>query len=190
MAEEGGSPLGETILAPVLMPEKETRLGLCERACLIDLLLTLPSGRGQSGSQASTSKEESGLGGLAQAELETFETSGTALRLIFETMDIVEPSVVVIGSLDPLEIERLGMSSALVATMDVLVVGKDIGVIVVDDGADIVVEHPLDDGGGAWCAAGVEHDWPKGGRSQGGTFHFIELGRKGWLGFGNFGETK
>lgn len=50
------------------------------------------------------------------------------------------------------------MASALVATVDVLVVREDVGIIVVYDGADVVGEHPLDDGGGAWGTAGMEHD--------------------------------
>lgn len=127
---------------------------------------------------------------MAEAELETFEASGTALGFILKTTDIVEPSVVVVGTFDPLETERLGMAAALVAAVDILVVGENVGVIVVDDGADVVGEHPLDDGGGAWRTAGMEHDGLRGGRSQGGAFHFIWMGRNGWGGIGNFGETK
>lgn len=85
-----------------MMPEEETCLGLGEGASLVDLLLALPSGGGQSGGQTSAAKGESGIGGLAEAELETLEASGTALGLVLETMDIFEPSVVIVGALDPL----------------------------------------------------------------------------------------
>lgn len=84
------------------MPEEKTCLGLCEGASLVDLLLAFPSGGGQSGGQTSAAKRDGCIGGLTETELETLEASGTALGLVLKAMDIVEPSVVIVGSLDPL----------------------------------------------------------------------------------------
>lgn len=187
MAEEGGAPFGQTVFTPVLVPKEKTSLRLGKRARFVNLLLALPPRGRQGGGQTSAPKREGSIRGLAQAKLEAFEASCPTLRLVLETMDKVEPCVVVIRTLDPLETERLGMAAALVAAMDVLFERKYVGIIVVDYRTDIVGEHPLDNGRGAWRTTGVEHGRLGRRRRQRWAFHFIMEGRVGCRGIGNFG---
>lgn len=158
LTQENRTPLAKPILSPILMPEDEASLTLGILASLIKLLLTLPPGRGQRGCETAEAHLLGGLGRTAQTLHETPEATATALRLILKPLDGGEPRLMVIRALDPSEAKSLSMTAALVAADGVLLIGGYVRVIEIDRGADVMINHPLDDGGRAGRAAGVEHD--------------------------------
>ena len=64
----------------------------------------------------------------------------------------------VVVSINPGDAETVGVAFAFVFTDFVFLVGVDIWIEVEDGGADVVLEHPLDDSRGAGGTAGVEED--------------------------------
>ena len=61
----------------------------------------------------------------------------------------------VIVPVNPADAKTLRMSLAFILADVVFLTRVDVGVEVEDGGADVVLEHPLDDGGGAGCTTGV-----------------------------------
>lgn len=65
----------------------------------------------------------------------------------------------VVVAIEPWDVEAVGVAFAFVFADFVFLLGVDVGIVVEDGGADVVLEHPLDDGGGAGGATGVEEDF-------------------------------
>ena len=65
----------------------------------------------------------------------------------------------IVVAVNPWDIEAFGMAFAFVLADFVFFAGIDVGVKIEDGGANVVLEHPLDDGGGAGGTAGMEKDF-------------------------------
>ena len=98
-------------------------------------------------------------GGGGETDAEALEASGTAFGFVFEASDLLQPCLVVVVAVYPADAEAVGVTLALVLADVVLLAGEDVGVEVEDGRSDVVPEHPLDDGGGAGSATGMEQDF-------------------------------
>lgn len=159
-AEELVAAVLESSLSPVLCPEGGAFDGLLGgESCLADLLEAFPAGGGEGGGEVGDAECLclECCGGEAYAE--ALEASGAAFGFVFQSLDLLEPLLVVVVAVYPSDAEAVGMSLAFVLSDVVFLKGVDVGVEVEDGGTDVVLEHPFDDGGGARCAAGVEKDF-------------------------------
>lgn len=75
---------------------------------------------------------------------------------MLESLNLLEPLLVVVITINPRYAETVGMALALILANIVFLSGVDVGVKVKDGGADVVLEHPFDNGGGARGAACME----------------------------------
>lgn len=156
-AEELVAAVLEAAFAPVLGPEGgafDSLLGL--EARLSDLVKAFPAGGGKGGGEVGDAKLLGLEGGGGEADAEALEAAGAAFGLVFKALDLLEPAVVVIVAINPRDVEAVGMAFALVFADVVFLARVDVGVEVEDGGADVVLKHPFDNGGGAGCAASVE----------------------------------
>ena len=92
-------------------------------------------------------------------ELETFEASPSPLRLIFKSLHLKEPVVVVIVGINDFKTESLCISLTLVLSYLILFHRIDVGIAIINNGSDPVIHHGLDDCARARCAAGVEKNF-------------------------------
>ena len=99
-------------------------------------------------------------GGGGEADAEALETAGTSFGFVLETLDLLKPSLMVVVPVNPRDTETVGMAFAFVFADFVFLAGVDVGIEVEDGGADVMLEHPFDDGGRAGGAAGVEEKTP------------------------------
>ena len=163
----------EAGFAPVLGPEEGEGVGmrwcrimlnggdglLGKEACLVDLVEALPAGGGEGGGKVGDAELLGLEGGGGEADTEALEATGTSFGFVFESLDLLEPVLVVVVAVYPTDAEAVGMALAFVFADFVFLEGVDVGVVVEDGGTDVVLEHPLDDGGGAGGTAGVEEDF-------------------------------
>ena len=128
-------------------------LGL--EACLVDLVKTLPTGGGEGGGKVGNA-ELLGLEGCGgETDAETLEAAGTSFGFLFQALNLLEPLFMVIVAVYPTDAEAVGVAFAFVLADVVFLAWVDVGIEIEDGGADVVLEHPLDDGGGAGCTTGV-----------------------------------
>ena len=132
---------------------------LGKEACLVDLVEALPAGGGEGGGKVGDAELLGLEGGGGEADTEALEATGTSFGFVFESLDLLEPVLVVVVAVYPTDAEAVGMALAFVFADFVFLEGVDVGVVVEDGGTDVVLEHPLDDGGGAGGTAGVEEDF-------------------------------
>ena len=163
----------EAGFAPVLGPEEGEGVGmrwcrimlnggdglLGEETCLVDLVEALPAGGGEGGGEVGDAELLGLEGGGGETDAEALEAAGTAFGFVFESLDLLEPALVVVVAVYPTDAEAVGMAFAFVFADFVFLEGVDVGVVVEDGGTDVVLEHPLDDGGGAGGTASVEEDF-------------------------------
>ena len=95
-------------------------------------------------------------GGGGEADAEALETAGTSFGFVLETLDLLKPSLMVVVPVNPRDAETVGMAFAFVFADFVFLAGVDVGIEIEDGGADVVLEHPLNDGGGTGSATSME----------------------------------
>ena len=66
----------------------------------------------------------------------------------------------VVVTVYPWDVEAVGMAFAFIFADVVFFAWVDVGIEVEDGGVDVVLEHPLDNGGGAGGAACMEENTP------------------------------
>ena len=129
-------------------------LGL--EASLVDLVKTLPTGGGEGGGKVGNA-ELLGLEGCGcEANAEALKATVATFGFVFKSLNLLEPCFVVVVAVYPLDAKTVGMTFAFILADVVLFTRVDVGVEVKDGGADVVLEHPFDNGGGTGGAASVE----------------------------------
>ena len=131
-------------------------------ACLVDLVEALPTGGGEGGGEVRNAQLLGLEGGGGEADAEALEAAGTAFGFVFKSLDLLEPCLVVVVAVYPWDVEAVGMTFAFVFADVVFFAWVDVGIEVEDGGVDVVLEHPLDNGGGAGGTAGVEENTSSG----------------------------
>ena len=132
-------------------------LGAGPAAGGVDLGEVFPAGGGQGGRQDGETVGGGVAGGAQQAGLEAGEAARAALGLVLEPQRReAAPVCVLVIVVDDYEPERLRVARALVLAVEVLFQREDVGVGLENGRRDTLLEHNLDDGGGARRAAGVQ----------------------------------
>ena len=157
--EELIATLLESAFAPVLCPEEGAFYGLLGcKSSLVDLIEALPTGGGEGGGKVRDAECFCLEGSGGEADAEALQTTPTAFGLMLETLNLLEPLFVVIIAVNPWDVEAVGMAFALVLADIVFFAWVDVGIEVKDGRTDVVLEHPLDNGGGAGGTTSVEED--------------------------------
>lgn len=95
-----------------------------------------------------------GCGGETDAE--ALEAAGTSFGFLFQALNLLEPLFMVIVAVYPTDAEAVGVAFAFVLADVVFLAWVDVGIEIEDGGADVVLEHPLNDGGGTGSATSME----------------------------------
>lgn len=128
---------------------------------LVDLVKTLPTGGGEGGGKVGNTELLSLEGCGGEADTEALEATGTAFGLVFEPMYLLEPCFVVVVAVKPWDAKTFGMTLAFILADIVFFAGIYVGVEVKDGGMNVVLEQPLDNGGGAGSTTGMKEDFVK-----------------------------
>jgi hypothetical protein len=84
-------------------------------------------------------------GSILQAHLEASQASSSPLRLIFHTLDMAEPRLVVVVGIDDFQAKRVGIAGTLVLTDVILFERIDIRVAIVDNGGNAMRHQAFND---------------------------------------------
>ena len=159
--EEGGGMRWHRIMLNGRGRGKERSDGLLgKEACLVDLVEVLPTGGGEGGGEVGNAELLGLECGGGETDAEALEAAGTAFGFVFKSLDLLEPCLVVVVTVYPWDVEAVGMTFAFVFADVVFFAWVDVGIEVEDGGVDVVLEHPLDNGGGAGGAACMEENTP------------------------------
>lgn len=125
----------------------------------VDLVEVFPTGGGEGGGEVGDAEFLGFEGGGEKARTEAPFTARATLWFVFESSHLGEPCFVVVVAVNPWDVEAFGMAFAFVLANFVFFARVDVRVVVEDGGTNVVLEHPLDDGGGAGGTTGVEEDF-------------------------------
>ena len=142
-------------LTPVLSPEDYA--GRCHRCSCIDqlfclvagalyLLQALPTAGSQCGSKIFDAKFLGLLGCLDESQGKALFTAAASLRLALQSTDPLSPAFVIVVTINPPEPQTLCMTLALLLADFVFLARIDIGIVIKNGRAYIVLHQPLDDG--------------------------------------------
>ena len=147
----------QSAFPPILFPEYGAGIaGGGSASCLEDLLQTFPPGGGKGGGEDGKAVFRSIVCRLRQPQGEALQATATALRLILQSLHGVQPVRMVIVGIDEVEVQGRDETYRLVFPYLILLLRIDIGVAIEYGGADAVLQHALDDGRRARCAARVQ----------------------------------
>ena len=110
-----------------------------------------------------------------ETDAETLLAARSPLRLLFKPPDLGEPSCVVVVAIYPTDAKCFSMSFAFVLADVVFFKRKDVGVEIEDGGTNVVLEHPLNNGGGARRTASVKEHFVEACGNENVTFLFHAL---------------
>lgn len=119
------------------------------------LLQTLPTAGSQRSSEKSDSQFLCFPCRLNKPQREALLTASASFRLFLQSADTLPPCLMVVVSVYPANAQRLGVTLALDLADVVLIARPDVGVIIKDGGAHVVLQQPLDNGRRTGCTAGV-----------------------------------
>ena len=157
LAQQLVAAVAEAALTPVLRPEHGAwHGGLGRMAGKGDLLQALPARRGQRGGEMNDAQLASLAGGGQQTHVEALLAAAATLRLMLQARHMAAPRLVVVVAVDPRQAQALGVALALLLADGVFLLGIDVGIEIVDGGADAIGQHPLNNGAAARGTAGVE----------------------------------
>ena len=114
-------------------------------------------------------------GGGCETDAEALLAASATLWLLFKPPDLGEPSCVVVVAIYPTDAKRFGMPLAFVLADVVFFKRKDVGVEIEDGGTNVVLEHPLNNGGGARRTASVKEHFVEACGNENVTFLFHAL---------------
>lgn len=130
-------------------------------AGLVDLVEVFPTGGGEGSGKVGNAEMLGFEGCGGETNAETLEATGTTFGFMFESLNLLEPVVMVVVTIEPGDVEAVGMTLAFIFANVVFLMGVDVGVEVKDVGTDVVLEHPLDNGGGTGGTTSMEEDFVK-----------------------------
>lgn len=147
----------QSAFPPILFPEYGAGIAVGGPASrLEDLLQTFPPRGGEGGGKHGKAMFRSMAGRLPQPQVEALQATPAAFRLILQPLHGAQPVRMVIIGIDEVEAQRPYEAYRLVFPYLILLLRIDIGVAIEHGGADAVLQHALDDGRRARCAARVQ----------------------------------
>ena len=137
----------KTSLPPVLSPKCRPFDSLfCLTTSPLYLLQALPTARSQRCCKVLNTKTFRFLSSSLQSKREALLAASTPFGFSLQTADALQPMVVVVIAIDPLDAKALSMPLALVLTDLVFLKGKDVRIVIEDGGTHVMSQHPLHNG--------------------------------------------
>ena len=157
LSEQLVAALLKASFAPVLRPEGHAREGLLSsEPRTVDLLQVLPAAGGQRRGKTAEAPLRGRLCRRHQPQAEALLAAAAALRLLLQSADALEPLLVVVVAVNPLQPQTFGMALALLLANLILLARPDVRVIIKDGGLYVALHQPLYNSRRAGGAAGVE----------------------------------
>ena len=151
------APVLKSAFPPVLFPEEGARVERGGTASgFIDLFQAFPARRGEGSGEYGETVFGGVAGCLCQAQGEALQATAAAFRFVLQALHGVQPVCIIVVCIDEIDVFGGYETDSLVFPYLIFRLRIDVGIAVEYGGAYAVLQHALDDGRGARCAARMQ----------------------------------